>query len=107
MVEPQEDLILKMVNHIKTSHSELNSLRETRSPYLAERAKLNLERVKNFQSEINNACDEVSQRITAIRKSIGGNIASHDNFDGFLLGDVDAYLEDFQGQVRRLNMKLE
>ena len=59
MVEPQEDYILKMADHIAASHILMDSLNSTDKPYMADRAKQNAERLVHFQIEINLECKEI------------------------------------------------
>jgi len=70
MVEPQEDLILKMISNIQTSQSDMKQLTEQESPYLSDRASNNVLRVETFQKEVNIECADIQNRINSIRHKI-------------------------------------
>lgn len=48
MVEPQADLILKMMRQMRENQAEMLNLNECESPYMAERAQKNVQKVENF-----------------------------------------------------------
>ena len=86
MVEPQEDLILKMVSHLENDKSEMSLVNSERKPYLSERATNNALKVENFSLELGEEVKDVQLRVAGIRKKIDENRGSHENFNGFLVG---------------------
>ena len=52
MVEPQEDLILKMFSHLENDKNEMSQVNSERKPYMSERATNNALKVENFSLEV-------------------------------------------------------
>ena len=107
MVEPQEDLILKMISHLENDKSEMSQVNSEQKPYMSARASNNALKVENFSLEVSEEVKDVQLRVAGIRKKIDENRGSHENFNGFLIGQVDDYLDTFDLQVAKINQRFE
>ena len=84
-----------MIGQIQSSQNDMKSLMDLESPYLADRARNNVLRVESFALELNEECKVISERIVNLRNKIVENIGGQTNFDGFCLGDIDDYIDEF------------
>ena len=78
-----------------------------RKPYMSERYTNNALRVENFSLELGEEVNDVQLKVAAIRKKIDENRGSHENFNGFLIGQIDDYLDSYDAQVAKINQRLQ
>ena len=55
----------------------------------------NLNKVKNFQLEINEQLRDIRQRVEDVRLKVRFNRQDRGNFSGFLVGDLADYIDSF------------
>ena len=60
-----------------------------------------------FQKEIQEDLEEIKTKVLAVRANIESKIFQKGNEDGFLVGQVDDYIQVFDGQVAILNKQLD
>ena len=65
------------------------------APFMAERAQVNMDKVTKFQLEVREELKGIQQRIQDVRTKISDNRGSEVNFNGFLVGGEDDYLDQF------------
>lgn len=63
--------------------------------------------VVDFQRSILNKVDEIDRQVRILRSLIEQNRGTVENFDGFLLGDVSDYLDDFETQRTKMTKRFE
>lgn len=106
MVQPQEDLLVKIMNSLSDSHAETVFVETSASPYMEERSAENAVKVENFSLELGEQLRDVQLRVNDIRTQITEKIGSHTNISGFLRGEVDDYFEDLDEKVNRFYAKI-
>ena len=104
MVQPQDDLLVKTMKSLSDIHAEMISA--VKSPQMQERAAENASKVENFSLELGEQVKDVQLRVSHIRSQIADNIGSHDNICGFLTGETDDYISEFDEQVVKFFAKL-
>ena len=63
--------------------------------------------MENFQLEVNEDARDIKRRVEALRDKINEHRGSRENFGGFLVGQLDSYIDSFDAQIEKMNRQLD
>ena len=93
----------------KGSASKFEELLNTMGPQTTKQSKAKIEKAKKMEKAVSDFQEELKKDFEVIKdrvKEVRTKVTSRIGFEGCLRGNVDEYLDTYDGQIDKMNKKL-
>ena len=101
--QPQEDKFLLAQSHLQTLSGCLDSIQQED---IVNNCNQKLQNVDDFEHEIMKDCQSIKEKIEEVRAKVESQRKTPTNINGFLVGELDEYIGNFDYEIEKIQNRL-
>lgn len=101
------DPVDELVTQVSQWRQRIRTLKSKESDTLQKRCRQKASHAKKLKSKLTELLQQAARRVKEARELVRNSIISEKNTDGFLMGQVDDYIKDYEGFVNQANAQID